>query len=487
MLRPALSVFHPTTPPDVRRAVHVLLTVSGLSLLYAGLYGHVYVFRTGLGLGLPDVSTGADVLVTGLGAVALFTAAWAIGLALASTPSFAAGLRDAWARASSAADRWPVAWAVAVVLAALYAVARVAWNGECAPATLDALTAGAARTPFQYRALVPAAVQHAVSVVPALGRSLWLPYGAVEAAAALGAWAATRSFLRPYVAGGEGGRSLAALLVFVLLALNLATPVRHNALFFPWDTLSVALFTGGLALMHQRRWGLYYVLFVVATFNRETTCFLTVALVLSEWGHTPLRRLAAHGAAQLALWVGVKALMAAAYAGNPALGEGAGESGLFILPYVMNLGAVSGVPGLLMLTGTMGGLWLVPALLAGRVSDPGLRRLFRFVPLFLVGMLVVGEVLEVRIYSELIPLVVAALAVSLRSVVVEAAGGAGAGAETCPGRGILPRRERAVVAGGQAPRSRRAGGLLFRHGQRGGFDDVRAVRRRAVRSSHGEG
>jgi hypothetical protein len=414
-----LSVFHPATPLDVRRAVRVLFAIAGLCFAYAWLYGHLYHFRSNLGTGLPDVSTNADVLTLGLRNVALLTATWAFALIAVSTPGSAAALVRGWDRVVETMGRPVVAVAIAAVLAVGYALARVAVNTENLPHALADYTAGTGRTPFQYRALVPWTVRAAVAAVPPLGKSLWVPYGAVEALAAVAAWAAARRVLRPFLTERAGGRAAAALGVFPLLALNLALPFRHNAFFFPWDTLSVALFTAGLALLRERRWPAFYVLFAVATLNRETTCFLTIALVLSEFGRMPLPRLAAHGAAQLAVWVAMKSLLAAVYAHNvPLLGEG--TSGLFVMPTLINLGAVSGVPGLLILAGAMGGLWLVPALMADRVTDRPLRRMARVVPVFVVGMLLVGEMLEVRIYSELIPLVLAGLVVSIRSIVSDA-------------------------------------------------------------------
>ena len=80
------------------------------------------------------------------------------------------------------------------------------------------------------------------------------------------------------------------------------------------------------------------------------------------------------------------------------------------------------VPGLAyLLLVTMGGAGAVVLLLRRRVRDARLRRLFGVVPLFLAGMVVVGELLEVRIYGELIPLVAVALLLIGRSVVRGAA------------------------------------------------------------------
>ncbi len=408
-------LFHPSAPRDLRHGVVVLFVLSGLSLTYGLLYSHVYSFKHPLGGGLPDVPTSADGLFFGLTAHAVMLWAWASALVWLGAPAGAARVRAVWARWTAAEAAHPWAWRTALAASAAYAGLRVWANVELADATLAMLTEGTATTPFQYRALVPFAVSRVVSLLPSGADGLWVWYGLVELGAAFAAWTAMRAFLGLDL-GRREAASVGALAVFLPLALNLATPVRHNAFFFPWDTLSVAVFTSGLYLLRERRWGAYYLLFAIGTLNRETTCFLTLAFVLLAWGRLPLRTLAAHAGAQLVLWVVLKLALASAYAGNPTLQENS-PAGLFVVPYLMNLGTLSTVPGLLRLSTAMGGLWLVPALLARRVESPELRRLLRVLPVFLVGMFVVGEMLEVRIYSEMIPLATAALLLALRSVV----------------------------------------------------------------------
>ena len=408
-------LFHPSTPRDLRRSVTVLLVLSGLSLLYGLLYGHLYSFQHPLGGGLPDVPASADGLFFGLTAHAVMLWAWASALTWLGAPAGAERLVGAWRRWTTAEARRPHAWRVALVASAVYALLRVWANDDLAAATLEMLTAGTATTPFQYRALVPFVVSRAVAAVGTTASGLWVAYGLVEVGAAFAVWVATRAFLSTFLERREAA-SVGALVVFLPLALNLASPVRHNSFFFPWDTLSVAVFAAGLYLLRARRWRAYYVLFALGTFNRETTCFLTLALVLSEWGRMPTRVLVSHATAQFAIWVAVKAGLAVLYAGNPTLQEDS-PAGLFVIPFLMNLGTLSTIPGLLRLSTAMGGLWLVPLLLASRTAAPDLSRLFRMVPVFLVGMFLVGELLEVRIYSELIPLVTVALLLALRNVV----------------------------------------------------------------------
>ena len=165
---------------------------------------------------------------------------------------------------------------------------------------------------------------------------------------------------------------------------------------------------------------LFIVLFVVATLNRETTCFLTMAYLFLSVGHERPLRIAGNVVAQTALWVVVKAALASLYVSNTPLDVETG--GLFSGMVVRSAWILTSVPGVVyILFVTMGGLAGVALLLRDRVADARLRRVMWIVPPFLAGMAIVGELMEVRIYSELIPLVAAALVLAVRSVVLDAA------------------------------------------------------------------
>ncbi|MEL6615865.1 MAG: hypothetical protein AAFQ43_09010, partial [Bacteroidota bacterium] len=294
----------------MRRATLALCGLAGVSLILSGLYAVPHHFQGKLGRGLPDISPTAPELMLGFQVLALLALGWAGILLALGTPSVAAAIRK---RLGAFAGQKGAVWGMAAVLAVVYAGARMAFTHEISAARMADLAAGEATLPFQYRALVPFLVGAMASVPGLAAVPLAGLFGAVEAVAAFAAWWAFRRFLAPHVEGPTGAL---ALLLFVPLALGLASPWRYNAIYFPWDTVSVAVFTLGLALMQEKRWVAFYVLFVVGTVNRETTCFLTLALVLGGLGRQRLGPLAAHGAAQLALWLGVKAALGAAYASN---------------------------------------------------------------------------------------------------------------------------------------------------------------------------
>ena len=403
--------------PDVRRAIAALVGVALAAVFLTYAYADPGRYRDVLSTGLPDVGIPSGVLVQGMMVLAALMMAWALLLGGLAAPAGAGAARRAWRAAVRAerATRWT--WAAAVVCAAAYAWMHLATGQQHQYASVWLYTSGEAATPFQYRALVPWAASALRALPGADALDLRVVYGALDALCALGVWVAMRRFLRPYLGGSEGraARAVAALAAFVPLALGTAAPWRHNDFYFPYDTLAVAVFALGLALLQERRWWAYYALFAVGTLNRETTCFLTIAWVLASWGRVPLRALAAHSLAQLGIWVGLKAGLAALYADNPVLHD-AGH-GLFITTTIRTTLSLVAVPAWVYTALALGGAWLVLALLRGRLRDPEIRRWFRVVPVFLLGMALVGELLEVRIYGELVPLVTAGVLVVLGDLV----------------------------------------------------------------------
>ena len=381
------------------RASKRSMLVATVALGLAALYGNYYALLEHH-IELPDVSPSAGTLMVGYAALAVLFVAWSFGLSAAASPSAAARLLDRWRDLTR--DEWRAAriggWA-AVSLALAYTAVRLLTNPTSPFATLEMLTAGEARLPFQYRTLVPWVAQAVHAVLP--GLDLRVPYGLVDAASALAVYGAFRLFLRVFIAR-PGARALAALAIYVPLFFNLAAPHRYYAVFFPWDTPSVAFFTLGLYLLYRRAWWAFYPLFVVATFNRETTCFLTVFYVLTFFQEERPGRLMAHAAAQAAIWFGIKAALYTTFLGNEPLSVG--DSVLFANQIGRSLQIVLTIPGLVYLALAMGGLWVLVAWLWPALTEARVKQAFRFVPAFLVGMVAVGELMEVRIYSELLPL-----------------------------------------------------------------------------------
>ena len=177
-----------------------------------------------------------------------------------------------------------------------------------------------------------------------------------------------------------------------------------NLLYFAFDMPAVMFFVLGWYLMLERRWALYYPVFALAVFNRETCLVLTGVFALVGFRRMPARTLLAHVAAQTVLWLGIKAGLWFAFAPQ-------GHQ-LYIDSLAKNRETLMQMvtlkrEGLKVATKFVlwcGGLWAVLPFIAGRQPEPVRRSLLVIAPFFL-GMVFVGTLREMRIYGELIPIV----------------------------------------------------------------------------------
>ena len=159
-----------------------------------------------------------------------------------------------------------VAGAFSYYFASLY-FAKPEWG----PCSLATLIQGKGNTPFQYRALVPWIVGWAarhVLPLPGIGTPQGLAF-VIEIASTFALLVAFRYYLGFFFRGAALGTLLAFSLVLVL-PFNYLLPL-HYPFRLAYDIPSVLVFTLGLILIYRRSWLWYYILFVVGTFNRETT------------------------------------------------------------------------------------------------------------------------------------------------------------------------------------------------------------------------
>ncbi len=320
-----------------------------------------------------------------------------------------------------------LAWAAFLSLAAVAGVAMAGWRKAYAfvwpEVSPEKLLRFAAPTPFQYRVLIPglarllwgapAETSTVVTQREALARFLHVDAAATVAFVVVAQRWFASLLDEPDSALSRDDRRLAAMLLagaslwlvpFSYLLVG-AGPDVHRYPYFPWDLPALALFTLALHLLRSERWALYYPVFVLATLNRETTCFLPVVYLLARGDSRPPRALALHAAAQTALWVAIKLCLRAAFSRGAGLHESHLDDNVFYL---------SRPEGWAHVLSALGFLWAPAAMLGRRVSDPFVRRGLWVMPLWLAGMLSVGNVYELRVYGELTPLALAAWALILR-------------------------------------------------------------------------
>lgn len=287
--------------------------------------------------------------------------------------------------------------ALVVALACALSWARLHFNDEFGPGSLlrvAGLEQPGAATPFQYRVLTPWLVRGLhESVLTGVGPLVifrWLDVLAIAAA-----WLATRALARSVL-----GPSLANGAAFLLLALLPFHFVfsREYPFWYAWDMTSIAVFATGLWLMQRRSWAAYYALFALGTLNRETTCFLTLVLLGTEWRTMPRARLALHVGVQAALWIAIKWALREHFA--DARGADVAQS-----TWRENLDALASPASWRWFLLAFGGTWILLFVGWGRIASPWLRAALLACLPALAGLFLVGVWTELRIFGELVPLV----------------------------------------------------------------------------------
>lgn len=272
-------------------------------------------------------------------------------------------------------------------------------------ATPSMLVDGTAYLPFQTRVLIPWLV-YAIQVSGVLsGLSDLYIFSIIDFLSIVGVMYATRYYLMGFFSDKVLASVLSCILFYIL-------PFHFTkTMWYPWDLPSIMFFTLGLAFLQRRRWGSYYLLFTIATINRETTFLLIIMYMLSEFDKTKWFRLCLGLFSQLVIWTTIRYGLYALYAGNPKLGYGA-----FELQFWKNLVLLQNPKIWIKALSAFGFLWVPVLVWYARTDNEFVKRSLWLVPLMYVLMAVIGVVYELRIYGECIPMVASAFCLNLRRI-----------------------------------------------------------------------
>lgn len=281
-------------------------------------------------------------------------------------------------------------------------------NWQLRGVTWDAILNGTAPTPFQYRVLVPWLVRGIVLLGAACGTAVSVPalFFWIECCAVALLVLSFRAYLGLF--WRREAACILSMTIFLVLPYNLLLD-RVLALRYPSDIPSLLFFTTGLVLLYARSWRLFYPLFVLATLNKETSCFLTVVYVMVWLGREKHARIALHAAAQLLIWFSIKYWLGRVYLSNPG-------DGLCLWNYRANVDFIIRPNAWLLFLSNLGYLWIPVLLFWRRIPDFFVRRSAAVIPVFFAGMFLVGNMWELRIYGELTPVVLAAFFMILKGL-----------------------------------------------------------------------
>lgn len=289
--------------------------------------------------------------------------------------------------------------------------------------SLLALLTYTADLPFQYRVLPIWIMRLIAGYLPdfSLPAGVWISHAAalkfaraaimVEFVSVLATLFAFRYYMK-LLLGGARSAALATLSLLVALPFVYLLP-RYHALWFPSDLPALLFFLLGIICLYKRAWGYFYLIFLVGTFNRETTILLTFVYLVTAIGKDRKARIAWHCAAQVVLWLSVKYLLYRLFGSNPT------EGGKFFEQhFIYNLHLISEPQhwGLFL---SLGGFAWIPAVLGYRQieSDFVRRALLVTIP-FLIAALIVGIILEMRIYGELLAVLLPAAVLAIKGMII---------------------------------------------------------------------
>lgn len=314
--------------------------------------------------------------------------------------------------ASGRPPRLVLFWLVACLAAAWFAQLHVLQGGLNELASLERLIDFTADPPYRYRVLMPLLLRATAALADGLAidvrlatlAALWEAVALVVLFAAFAGLVGRFVDRRPFAA--LAGLSLLLPLVWHFVATDRPNP------FYPWDIVQILAFTLGLQMLLAGRVCCYYPVFVLATLNRETSCFLAMLFLAAFWGRLPRKALFAHVAAQAAIWLALRIAILALLGGSggltPVVADESGipKGDLFWLTAWLNVDHFRRQPfDLIEIAGLYVFAWLPVALYRQKLPLRSLQRMLLVVPVFVAAMWTVGLALEPRIYGEMIPLV----------------------------------------------------------------------------------
>lgn len=295
---------------------------------------------------------------------------------------------------------------------------------EWEQASFRRLVDGTATTPMQYRVLIPwiaRLLEPAIPYLPFISHINGIRYLFALGSTLLVLMALfqfTRALILTYYPSITTNMRdiLACCSVFLLmlvLPFHFLAPRIHGTFYYPSDIPSVLFFILGMWMLHRGNWYIYYLIFILATLNRETSCFLTIYMCLLMLGKMPFPRLLRHVFFQATLWILAKMLLYYLYGANSNL-EYANVSGIFKFTLMDNL-TQHWLKTVVFLPSVYGFLWIPLISMVAFIRPYEVRRALLMILIFHVLMLIPGEVYELRIYAEMIPVVITGLIMGVAS------------------------------------------------------------------------
>lgn len=299
--------------------------------------------------------------------------------------------------------------AAAFIIAVYFTNLRFIFSKEAERATLYSLIEGNADIPFQYRALVPWIVGFLYRLnLPFLDSPIRL-FQIVEFLSVFFLIIAFRSYISLFIKNDIIASLFSFSMVFILPFNYIFYSRNCGALYYPSDIPSILFFTIGLILIYRKNLLIYYPLFIIATFNRETTIFLTLIYLFTSIERNKIIPVLSHCFFQAVIWLLIKKYLAVLYADNQG-------PGLFLDTFFMNLSIIANPAKVGLIASSFGFIWIAVIFYLKLITDKFIKRSLLVVVPFLFGMFIVGAITELRIYGELTPVILSAFLLIIKNL-----------------------------------------------------------------------
>jgi len=290
--------------------------------------------------------------------------------------------------------------AVVLIVSYWFADLRFVFNREFPLATPQMLADGTAYKPFQLRVLVP---WLAALIKKTTGGEVEPIFRMLEAVFAALLVLCFFFWLRAYFS--RGAAAILSFSVFFVLPFNLLLPRGLFAIRVPYDISSAMFFALLPALIVRGKWKWVWLVFPLAVLNRESVIFLVAAYMLAEYKQTPIKMWGPRAGLAVIIWLAVRAVVSLIYENNPGAIIELTHVGSDQTHLETNLHVLTSPGGLLHIASSFGFLWCVPAIFFRKIEGRYLRVAFLMLPIYFLGMIFVGNVHEIRNYTEWTPVV----------------------------------------------------------------------------------
>ena len=181
-------------------------------------------------------------------------------------------------------------------------------------------------------------------------------------------------------------------------------------LYYPYDIPSLTFFTAGMILFLQKKWFWFYPVFILACFNRESACFISLGgflLTLQIGNKFYLKTFIKSNIsvlkqviAQAGIWLGTRIILSYIFRDNPGEFFEEPHSMIDFLSTVWSGEVHWAMNNTRLFLTLFAGIWIVPVIFWRNLNQSA-KRLCALGLIYLLALFLRSNMMETRVYNEL--------------------------------------------------------------------------------------